>query len=130
IPATTPMRSCFGGVCANAPSGSAATTEPAITLMNSRRFIVPRGLRQGILQTRIGRLEAALDVGFGSKADICSAKRHVRFTLDGVIGRSACGYPVGLVSSKAGTDLAYLSSHATSLGCPARHLPSCRRRQA
>jgi len=40
-----------------------------------------------------------------SLADICSAQAHVRF--NGVIGKTACGYDVGLVSSKAGTVLAY-----------------------
>jgi hypothetical protein len=36
-------------------------------------------LGQGILQARIGRLEAAPDVRFGSKADICAAKSDVCF---------------------------------------------------
>src|SRR5262249_16560047 len=104
-----------------------AAVEAIIALMKSRRRTGPSSERlrtTPVLQAyQIRGPMSAL----GQKQTICSAKRHVRFTLDGVIGKSACGYTVGLVSSKAGTALAYLSSHATTLGCPPRPLPSCRK---
>ncbi len=42
-------------------------------------------------------------------------------------GGAACHQVLGRVASKAGTALAKASSQATSLGCPARHLPSWRK---
>ena len=76
--------------------------------MNSRRLIAsPEARDTGIVAAQTSSGKGVANVRFGSKADVCSAKRHVRFTLDGVIGKSAYGYTVGLVSSKAGTALAY-----------------------
>jgi hypothetical protein len=72
------MRRIRSGCCARAKSGQAAA-DPATTLMNSRRLIAsPR--EEGIVavHTRLGK--GPLDVRFGSKADICGATRHVRFT--------------------------------------------------
>jgi hypothetical protein len=40
-----------------------------------------RGLGWDIVTVKTAAPEGAIDVRFGSKADICSAKGHVRFTL-------------------------------------------------
>jgi len=49
--------------------------------MNSRRRIAcPEVRKRAIVTAKTSRLEEAADVRFGSKADICSVKSHVRFT--------------------------------------------------
>ena len=48
--------------------------------MNSRRLMFPQGSERGIVAVQPSALERGADVRFGSKADICSAKGHVRFT--------------------------------------------------
>ena len=44
----------------------------------------PQGLRQGLYRLKVAPWKesdgTSADVRFGSKADMCSAKRHVRFT--------------------------------------------------
>jgi len=84
--------------CARAVSGQ-AVAEPTIPLMKSRRRIAfaqglgPRqfsfGLQQGFPTDEMGVSDQvawqqfrAVDVRFGSKADIASGPRHVRFTLE------------------------------------------------
>jgi hypothetical protein len=62
--------------CARAATGHAAA--PPTSLMtraasNTTPFL-------GIVTAQIAKLEGPTDVRFGSKADICSAIRHVRFT--------------------------------------------------
>src|SRR5262249_57191421 len=62
------------GCCARAARGQTAALP--IRDMNSRRlnFHLARGSRPDIVSVRTS------DVRFGSKADICGATRHVRFT--------------------------------------------------
>src|SRR5262245_56304394 len=81
----------IAGCCARALTGHAAA-EAAITLMNSRRLIAssealdkaPYWLKLAhFRRSRVFRrrpLTGPAHVRFGSEADICSAKRHVRFT--------------------------------------------------
>ena len=73
----------IAGCCARAASGQ-ATADPAITLINSRRLMLaPRGSGQGIVAGQPAgrpRKGGPTYVRFGSKADMCSAKSHVRFT--------------------------------------------------
>ena len=74
------------GCCARPASGYAIAAPP-ISVMNSRRLIIaPEGSRRGIVaaQTCIGKgwSREAADVRFGSIAGICSAKCHVRFSLN------------------------------------------------
>jgi hypothetical protein len=45
-------------------------------VMNSSSLM--KGLEQCIVSAKAGALKAAIDVRFGSKADMCSAKGHVR----------------------------------------------------
>jgi hypothetical protein len=50
-------------------------------VMNSRRLTyTPPKLKAGIVPTKTSALEGAINVRFGSLADIRSAKAHVRFT--------------------------------------------------
>src|SRR5262249_21995225 len=49
--------------------------------MKSRRLIAyPRGSEQGIVAVQMRLVKGWPDVRFGSKADICAAISHVRFT--------------------------------------------------
>src|SRR5262249_23693163 len=84
LPLRTPTIG-IAGCCASAKSGQDAA-DPATTLMNSRRLMgTPGGSNRVIVATpkcaqeEVTR-ETKSNVRFGSKADICSAKRHVRFT--------------------------------------------------
>jgi hypothetical protein len=73
------MRCVFAVCYARAASGQAAATPQNV--MNSRRLIgAPEAENEPILSTKPGRLEAAADVRFGSKADIAPVKCDVRFT--------------------------------------------------
>ena len=66
--------------CARAESGHAVAVPPR-SLMNSRRVIAsPEACDKAIVavQTRPGKGQT--DVRFGSKADMCDAQAHVRFT--------------------------------------------------
>jgi len=66
--------------CARAASGN-VTADPASPLMKSRRLIChPKGWDIVSAQNCTGN--RATDVRFGSKADMCGAKRYVRFTPD------------------------------------------------
>jgi len=72
-----PTRRIRSACCARTASGQ--VSEDAVVLpssvMNSRRLIAsPRGLGLGIVSGRTSY------VRFGSKADMCGAKSHVRFT--------------------------------------------------
>ena len=61
-----------------------AATEPTTSFMNSRRFMCPPPMLKAQRinpRTQEGVKRNAGYVRFGSKADICSANRHVRFTL-------------------------------------------------
>ena len=49
--------------------------------MNSRRFTDTPKVKRQMISTLTCTEEGVGDVRFGSQADICSAKRHVRFTL-------------------------------------------------
>src|SRR5262245_755005 len=78
---STPMRRIRSGCCACAANGQDAA-DPAINLMNWRRLIVAPRLKVLHRTDLACQLEGAkkastADVRFGSKADICSAKRHV-----------------------------------------------------
>src|SRR4029450_12986408 len=66
-----------GSCCARSPIGQAAMlpSKP----MNSRRLIAAPESRGGILSSKTERVEAAHNVRFGSKADIRSARAHVRY---------------------------------------------------
>src|SRR5262249_11662330 len=66
--------------CAHAASGDAAAAPPRRP-MNSRRFTDTPRLKQQMVSTLTCTEEGVGDVRFGSQADICSAKRHVRFNL-------------------------------------------------
>jgi hypothetical protein len=48
--------------------------DPAITLMNSRRFIHVLEFQKRIVAVQIGIVEGLADVRFGSKADMCVQK--------------------------------------------------------
>jgi hypothetical protein len=69
------------GCCARAANGHTAAV-PTKKLINSRRLMcLPRGSGQGIVAAQTSTLEGvAVDVRFGSKADICAATSHVGFT--------------------------------------------------
>jgi len=71
------MVGSFGGCCARAPSGHAKVTP--IILMNSRRLTITSEPQDSVHRISIYPLEG-WHVRFGSKADICGAKGHVRFT--------------------------------------------------
>src|SRR6185295_620094 len=65
--------------CACATNGIAAA--PPTKLMKSRRLIAsPRGSGQGIVAAQTCAGEGPINVRFGSKADMCGAREHVRFT--------------------------------------------------
>ena len=73
----TPMRLTRSSCCARAASGQAVATPPR---MNSRRLIAsPEAEDKASYRLRLASRKGA-DVRFGSKADICGAKSHVRFT--------------------------------------------------
>src|SRR5262245_22055606 len=80
---STPMRRIFSDCCATAVSGQIAV-EPAITFMKSRRLIAsPEAQDKALYQLKVGHCKGGRvgsDVRFGSKADICTAPAHVRFT--------------------------------------------------
>src|SRR5262245_62405670 len=83
-PGSTPMRRTRSPCCARAPSGHTAAATPS-NVMNSRRLIAsPRGQDRTSYRLKLAHWKrsgvTAANVRFGSKADICSAKRHVRFT--------------------------------------------------
>ena len=70
------MRRIRSDCCARVANGHAAAAPPE-SVMNSRRLkLDPQFWR--IVTAQIARLEGANDVRFGSKADMCSAKSHVR----------------------------------------------------
>src|SRR5262245_60674069 len=72
------MRRTRSFCCARAVSGQAAA--PPTSVMNSRRLIAdPRG-SQGIVAAETYTGKDPANVRFGSKADICGANSHVRFT--------------------------------------------------
>ena len=51
------------------------------SVMNSRRFIASPEAQDGAIVTvQMGPVKGRPDVRFGSKADMCSAKKHVRLT--------------------------------------------------
>jgi enolase len=84
----------FGGCCARAPSGHAKVTP--IILMNSRRLTITSEPQDSVHRISIYPLEG-WHVRFGSKADICGAKGHVRFTSESghvrvQLGMSAKGH--------------------------------------
>src|ERR1043166_6988975 len=67
------------GCCARAASGHVVAAPPR-SLMNSRRLIRrPRGFGQHIVAALTCNGKGPAYVRFGSLADICSAKGHVRF---------------------------------------------------
>src|SRR5262245_35015661 len=74
---STPMRRIRSGCCARAEKGH-AIAPPPITLMKSRRLIAAPSLERQMVATSMGTQKRP-HVRFGSKADICGAKRHVRF---------------------------------------------------
>src|SRR5262249_45403695 len=57
-----------------------AYSPPAKNPRNSRRLIAPPWTRQSIVSVQTRLVKRRRDVRFGSEADICSAKGHVRFT--------------------------------------------------
>src|SRR5262249_2634748 len=75
----TPINRIFAGFCACAARGKKAV-EPAMTLMKSRRRTHPSKVRVEDRANFASLSEMGGDVRFGSKADICAAKSHVRFT--------------------------------------------------
>jgi hypothetical protein len=75
---STPIRRVRSGCCARAPNGHVTT--PPINVMNSRRLIAsPKSQEAHRSGSELGG-ESPTDVRFGSKADMRTAKRHVRFT--------------------------------------------------
>ena len=74
------MRRIRSPCCARAASGHAAAAPPS-SVMNSRRLIAaPEAQDEASYRLRLAHWKGAADVRFGSLADMCSAKRHVRFT--------------------------------------------------
>ena len=71
---STPIRRIRSGCCARAANGHAAAALPR-RVMNSRRCMCPR-VTQGMKASTF----AKPNVRFGSKADIRTAKSHVRFS--------------------------------------------------
>src|SRR5262249_19804365 len=70
-----------GKVCwARAENGRAATKAPPRIVMNSRRLIASPEIHDCIVAAQTCAGEGPTHVRFGSEADICSAKRHGRFT--------------------------------------------------
>jgi hypothetical protein len=74
---STAIRLIRPDCCARATSGQVATVPP-ISVMNSRRCMFAPRLK-GIVAVQTCTRKGPADVRFGSKADMCSAKRHVRF---------------------------------------------------
>ena len=70
-----------GAFCfAYAPNGQ-FTAAPPIIVMKSRRLIAaPRAWNKASYQSKRALWKGPVNVRFGSKADIRTAKRHVRFT--------------------------------------------------
>src|SRR5262249_20473404 len=96
-PTSTPTRRSRSGCWPRAINGHAVA--PPKSVMNSRRLIAsPEASGQGIVQVQRGSLEEAANVRFGSKADICSAKGHVRFTPESDIGCVPFGCPLRVKS--------------------------------
>src|SRR5215471_7981306 len=69
------------GPCAHAVHGNAMHAPPS-NPMNSRRFITAPKAHTASYRLKLAYWKAArlADVRFGSKADICVATSHVRFT--------------------------------------------------
>src|SRR5262249_25392897 len=83
---STPIRRISPRFCARAAIGHAA--KPTTTPIKSRRLIVAPGAQETtsyrlklVLRRGRARVRSTLtNVRFGSKADICTAPAHVRFT--------------------------------------------------
>ena len=86
------MRRIRSVCCALVASGHAAA--PPMSVMNSRRLMLPPRLRTDILPAQTGGLEVTADVRFGSKADIAERETNAALpqkrTLLSVIGMSLC----------------------------------------
>ena len=72
------MRRICSGCCARAGSGHVAAALP-ISEMKSRRLIAAPEAWTAIVAT-VTCIPEGVDVRFGSKPDMCAARRHVRFT--------------------------------------------------
>jgi hypothetical protein len=87
--------------CARTTKGHVATADP-ITPIKSRRLIAaPRGRRGTIETVKSSAAEGAVDVRFGSKADMCNAQAHVRFTPESDIKCDIWGCPLWAKSGHA-----------------------------
>src|SRR5262249_29827807 len=64
--------------CALTVSGTAAAAPPT-SVMNSRRLIATSTFKTGYRSGSNWQIGSGVDVRFGSKADMCSAKGDVRY---------------------------------------------------
>src|SRR5262249_31869940 len=79
-PTSQPIRRTRSDCCARAANGQAAATPPRRVMTSRRRIASPGAQDKASYRLRLAHRKEPTDVRFGSKADMCSAKRHVRFT--------------------------------------------------
>jgi hypothetical protein len=75
-----PIRRTRSDCCAGKANGQAAATLPRRVMTSRRRIATPKAKGRANVTIISSALEGVIDVRFGSKADICGAKRYVRFT--------------------------------------------------
>ena len=112
---STPIRRVRSGCCARAPNGH--VTAPPINVMNSRRLIAsPKSQEAHRSGSELGG-ESPTDVRFGSKADMCSARGHVRFAPESDQNSGHRGFPLraGHLPCKVQTSTAIERASSTSI---------------
>ena len=116
-----PKRCTCSLCCARAGGGHAAAAPPK-RMTNSRRlFASPPRLRTrhrtgSNYHTKRGRPREAANVNFGSKADMCSAKGHVRSTPESGHVQCNSGCPLCATSGHAVTYSIASSARASKAG--------------
>ena len=75
---SAPIRRTCSACCARTAGDQAAAAELTMPVMNSRRLIAPAEASDRSIEAI--QLRADKGSSMSAKADICSAKRHVRFT--------------------------------------------------
>ena len=109
-----PTRGTLSACCARARNGHVSAALQATRPMNSRRLMLfPPGGSDIKIVAIFARAQEGGDVRFGSKADICSARRHVRFPSESGHVQCTRRCPVCANSGHCGT-YSITSSAATS----------------
>src|SRR5262245_23740396 len=88
------MRRTRSVCCVWAESGQTTAAPPRIVMNSRRRIASPEAKDKASYRLRLAHRKEPTDVRFGSSADICGAKRHVRFTPESDIKRDIVECPL------------------------------------